>query len=191
MIKNEQNSLKRQVEVNRRQKERVEEMTSDTQYIDWLEKFTLKRPFFSEEDWQFSADFSQEDRDNIQDLPLFYRGIDCYARRNYISPSVEGNRVSYPLKKDDVYYQIGYQMEQERLFYCERVKPVERSINFYSIMSGNLPMRTMYVDQKLAELSHEIGELMSLLEVPSEFIEDMVSNAEWEHKAQKSFVKKR
>ena len=51
---------------------------------------------------------------------------------------------------------------------------MKNSIDFYQVMNKNLPMRTMYIDQKLGEISSEIRELMDVMGVPIEFIEDMI-----------------
>lgn len=154
--------------------ERIQGMVSNTDYIDWLDQFTLQNPIFSENDWLYSDVLKSSDKRNVQDLFLFFRAIDNYAKRNYIAPFVSESRIEYAVHKDDFFFQIGYQLMGDNLVFCERTEPMKNSIDFYQVMNKNLPMRTMYIDQKLGEISSEIRELMDVMGVPIEFIEDMI-----------------
>ncbi|MBQ6135620.1 MAG: hypothetical protein IJI60_04830 [Bacilli bacterium] len=178
------------IEEQKSHEARIQGMVSNTDYVDWLDQFTLQNPIFSENDWIFSDTLSIEDKKNVQDLFLFFRAIDSYAKRNYIAPSVVDNRIGYTLHKDDFFFQIGYHLEEDNLFFCERLAPVKGSIDFYQVMNKNLSMRTMYIDQALSEISSEIRELVDVMEVPIEFIEDMVCNVKREFDEEKKYMKK-
>ena len=178
------------MEEQRSHEARIQGMVSNTDYVDWLDQFTLQNPIFSENDWLYSDTLGVEDKKNVQDLFLFFRAIDSYAKRNYIAPTVVDHRIGYTIHKDDFYFQVGYHLEEDNLFFCERLDPVKRSIDFYQVMNKNLSMRTMYIDQALSEISSEIRELMEVMEVPIEFIEDMICNTIRELEEEKKYMKK-
>ena len=175
----------------KKQNKIVDEMITTTSYIDWLKDFTMKYPIFSEDDWNYSEDsLPEEDQEKVESLFLFYECIEKYAKRNYISPTKETYGQSYLIKKDDDFFSIGYNAGEKTSFYCERTIKKPGSINFYSIMNENLPMRTMYIDQKLESVSKEIKELLILLEVPIEFIDKMVVDTKKEAETEKIYMKR-
>lgn len=166
-------------------------MLMHTSYIDWLIDFTNKYPIFSEEDWRYNSDeISKSDLEKVLALPLLYDCIDEFAKRNYYSPNIVEKEESYLIRKDDTYMNIGHYRGIEDSFYCERVPKQNGSINYYSIINENLPMRTMYVDQKLQNISDDLKELMIRLKVPVEFIQQMVQNASQEMEIEKKLIKK-
>ena len=64
---------------------KMQEMLSNTDYIKWLDKFTIKHSSFSDGDWLSSSEkISKEDLEKVNDLPLMYEGIEKYASENYI-----------------------------------------------------------------------------------------------------------
>ena len=169
----------------------IDEMTRTTSYIDWLKEFTMKYPIFSEDDWKYSEDsLSEEEKEKVENLFLFYQCIEKYAKRNYISATKETYGQSYLIKKDDDFFSIGYNIGEKTTFYCEKTEKRPGSISFYSIMNENLPMRTMYVDKKLETISQEIKELLILLEVPIEFIDNIVENTQKEAEKEKIYRKR-
>ena len=174
-------------------KEQVKkEMITKTDYIDWLIHFTEKYPIFSDNDWLYNEDdIAKEDYEKVQDLPLLFECISSFADRNYYASTVNDWGESYLIKKDDVYMNVGYNAGQGTSFYCERTAKKDNSINYYSIMTENLPFRTEYIDNKLQGISEELKELIVNLKVPVEFVEGLVENTQKQIIQEKELVKKR
>ena len=67
---------------------KMQEMLSNTDYIKWLDKFTIEYSSFSDNDWlYFPEKISKEDLEKVNNLHLMYRGIEKYASENYICPT--------------------------------------------------------------------------------------------------------
>ncbi len=185
---------------NQRQQKMIEElkrkdaikesMTHSTEYVDWLINFTEENPIFSDDDWNYhEEDLSKEDLARVKELPLLFECIDTFANRNYLASNADEWGESYTINKDDAYLTIGFNAGQGTSFYCERTNKKEGSINYYSVINENIPMRTEYIDNRLQEISDDLKELMVRLNVPVSYIQEMVSNTDKE--ASKELTKKR
>ena len=179
------------IEEAKRKESIKKDMKNSPKYIDWLINFTKENPIFSDDDWNYhEEDLSKEDYQRVRDLSLLFAVVDDFANRNYLSSEADEWGESYNINKDDVYLTIGFNAGQGTSFYCERTEPKNGSINFYSIMNKNLPMRTEFVDTKLKELSDELKTLMVQLNVPVSSVEEMVSYTQKEAEKEKRYTKK-
>ena len=167
-----------------------ENMTHNTEYIDWLINFTKENPIFSDNDWNYyKEDLRKEDYARVKALPLFFECIDTFANRNYLASRKNEWGESYCIQKDDTYLVIGYNSGENTSFYCERTNQQEGSINYYSIVNENIPMRTEYIDNRLQEISEELKDLMIKLNVPVSYIKEMLSNTNKEVEKEKRLIK--
>ena len=180
------------IKENQRKENVKKDMLESTSYVDWLIHFTEENPIFSDDDWAYNEDgISKEDLERVKNLPLLFECISTFAERNYISSNEDEWGENYSINKDDIYMRIGYNTGQGTSFYCERTERQDNSINYYSIMNTQTLMRTMYVDQKLQEVSDELKDLMVNFKVPVEFIREMVENTKKEVYCEKKLVKKK
>lgn len=126
---------KRKLEERRKE---VEKITSNNNYITWLENFTNKYTRFSDVDWTYCPTrLSKGDSENVEKLKLFYEAIEKYAEQNSISSESEdfilGNEY-YLIGFNSIVYRIGIICGQGTVTYCERVNDIsENIIDFNSI----------------------------------------------------------
>ena len=70
------------------QNAKMQKILSNTDYIKWLDRFTIEHSSFFDKDWLHSPEkISKEDLERVNNLHLMYRGIDTYANKNYIYPT--------------------------------------------------------------------------------------------------------
>ena len=139
-----------------------QEMFSNTNYLKWLESFTVEHPSFSDDDWlYFPEKISEEDNEKVKNLHLFFEGIDLYAKKNYIYPTKCDFGGYYNIKLDNIGYEIGMLVGQGTLFFCNRTllnKDLEY-IDFNDIISGKKRDNTDVIAQQLQDLSNRVLEL--------------------------------
>lgn len=138
------------------------EMFSNTNYLKWLENFTIEHPGFSDDDWLYFPDkISQEDNEKVKNLHLLYEGIELYAKKNYIYPTECDFGGYYNIKLDNIGYEIGMLVGQGTLFFCKRT-PLNKDIiyiDFNDIISDKKQSGVDLITQQLKELSDKILEL--------------------------------
>ena len=102
---------------------KMQEMLSNTDYIKWLDKFTIEHSSFSDDDWlYFPEKISKEDLEKVNNLHLMYRGIEKYASENYICPTDCDFGNFYKIKLENTGFEIGILIGQGTLFFCNRVQ---------------------------------------------------------------------
>ena len=142
--------------------EKRKEILSDTNYLKWLEGFTIEHQSFSDNDWiYFSEKISKEDNENIKNLHLLFEGIELYAKKNYIYPTRSDLGVYYNIKLDNIGYEIGMLVGQGTLFFCNR-KSLNKDliyIDFNDILNDKKNSNVDGITQQLKELSNKILEL--------------------------------
>lgn len=134
-------------------------MFSNTNYIKWLDTFTLEHPNFTDEDWlYFPKKIKEEDYDNVSNLHLLYEGIERYARKNYIYPTKNEFRNIYNLKFENTYFEIGILHGQGTIFFCNKVNTRNNNpfMDFYNIINNNKLENVDSIENKLNELSNLI-----------------------------------
>ncbi len=110
------------IEKQKRQKEIMKEMLSNTDYIEWLIDFTKDRESFADSDWDYSSEkLNDIDQNNVNNLSLFFEGVYNYARDNYLYSTMRPFGESFQLKINDIGLEIGYMSGQGTLFYCKRI----------------------------------------------------------------------
>ena len=138
------------------------EMFSNTEYLKWLECFTIEHQDFSDDDWlYFPEKISQEDNQKVKNLHLFYEGIELYGKKNYIYPTECDFGGYYNIKFDNIGYEIGMLVGQGTLFFCKRT-PLNKDleyIDFKDIMNDKKKDGVDVITKQLNDLSNKILEL--------------------------------
>lgn len=138
------------------------EMFSNTNYVKWLESFTIEHPGFSDDDWlYFPEKISQEDNEKVKNLHLFYEGIELYAKKNYIYPTECDFGGYYNIKLDNIGFEIGMLVGQGTLFFCKRT-PLNKDleyIDFNDIIADKKKDGVDVIIQQLNDLSNKVLEL--------------------------------
>ena len=139
--------------------QKIQEIISDTNYLKWLEIFTIEHPSFSDDDWlYFPEKISKEDNEKVKNLHLFFHGIERYAEKNYIYPTKCDFGGYYNIMLDNIGYEIGMLIGQGTLFFCNRT-PINKDveyIDFKDIINNKKKDNTDIVTQQLKDLSNRV-----------------------------------
>jgi len=161
-----------------RKQELEKEFISNTEYILWLENFSIANPAFSDDDWLYCPEkIPKEDYKRVGELHLFFNGIMDYAERNFISPCYDEFGHFLFIKFNNVGYKIGKMFGQGTLTYCERVdiSPDNLFIDFNDIMENKKQKNVDDINKKLDSMCETIEELIKI-GVPSKTILKRVQN---------------
>ena len=163
----------------REKKERdakLKSIFSSYDYMNWLNSFTANTKGFSDEDFlYFPEKISKEDLDKVNNLGLFFEGIEKYADKNYIYPTMYEYQSFYGIKDNanEVYYKIGVIEGQGGSFFCDRVEDTSELdfIDFNDIMNDKIRENVEKIENGLDNMSNLV---ISLYEkgVPLEAIKD-------------------
>lgn len=89
---------------------RMQELFSDTGYIEWLCDFLVNHKSPSMDEWTGdSLELSEQDKQNIQDMNLFYNGIESYAEKNGIRIINGSDEEFYMVQYRDFCFKLGHQ----------------------------------------------------------------------------------
>ena len=144
--------------INKRN-EKMKKMMSSTKYIQWLIKFTKDKEGFSDDDWlYFPEKINDTDKENVEMLSLFYKGIEKYAEKNYIYPTPCSFGNYYKVRFNKYGFEIGILIGQGTVFFCNKT-PIENEndfIDFFRIMIGKDQNNTKKTKASLDSLSQTI-----------------------------------
>ena len=180
-------------ELEEYEKNVIMEMKNTDNYINWLEKFTLKNPIF-DNSFVYNFNIDINDIENINNLRTFFDIINGYAEENNISPLVNEERyIKYCIKHNDIYYLISHD-NVEGILRLERLpKNKVSKINSY-IDFRDIQNNKMEVDLDILK-SQQRYRLASILygyskETPFESLEETIDNLEKDFEKEKAKVKK-
>jgi len=155
-----------------------ETLVSNTEYILWLENFTITNPSFGDDNWLYYPEkISKEDSKRVSELCSFFKGITQYADRNFI-PFCHNDYDTYTfIKFNNIGYKIGIISGQGSFAYCERVDISSNNvfIDFNDIINNKKQENVDYICEKLDSMSSIIEELLKI-GVPAEVISTKVQN---------------
>jgi len=103
---------------------KIQKILSNTDYMRWLEIFTIEHLSFFDNDWLYVPErISKKDYEQVDNLHLLYFGIKKYASENNLNPTYcyddWGN--FYKIKFGNVGFEIGLLLGQGNQFFCNRV----------------------------------------------------------------------
>lgn len=156
-----------------------DELRESDRYIKWLEKFTSKNGGFDTLVLTYNSDkYTEEERENIEQIETLYEVICDYAKTNYLTPvDVEfGNY--FPIKHNDNYFYVGADCGQGASFYCTRlVEPEEDALDYNEVVHNAKMPETIQKERRLEELSRIIDSLFNDDKLPIEVIENKTNEA--------------
>lgn len=138
---------------------KMQQLLSNTDYLKWLESFTLEHQKFSDDDWLYCQEkLSKEDLEHVENLHLLYSGIDKYARKNYIYPTECEFGNFYSIKLDNAFFKIGILVGQGTIFFCDRVQTENEKefIDFNDISNSKTPDSVIETRNSLTKLSNMV-----------------------------------
>lgn len=142
------------------------ELISNTEYILWLENFTIAHPCWSDDTWLYSPEeISKEDYEKVKQLHRFFNGIIDYAERNFIPHYYDEFGTYNFIKFNNIGYKIGVMAGQGSLTYCERIDISHDDnvfIDFNDIVNNKKQENVDYIINKFDSMYKIIEELISM-----------------------------
>ena len=149
-------------ELNEYQQEK-KNIVSNSEYISWLENYTINHPNFTTEDWLYYPNkISDIDKEMVKKLEIFYGGIESYANKNYIYPSCFEYGVYYKIKFNNIGYKLSMVTGQGIRYFCKRVELENNDefIDFNDIMNSKVQTNTEYIKNSLEDLSKLLNKML-------------------------------
>ena len=184
----------------RKKKERdakLKSIFSSYDYMNWLNRFTADTKGFSDEDFlYFPEKISKDDLDKVNNLGLFFEGIEKYADKNYIYPTMYEYQSFYGVKDNvnEVYYKIGVIEGQGGSFFCERIEYTSEQpfIDFNDIMNDKVRDNVKEIGTDLDNMSNLVLSLYNKgvpLEAIKETLDKTISEIELSKEKGKEYKK--
>ena len=184
----------------REKKERdakLKSIFSSYDYMNWLNSFTANTKGFSDEEYlYFPEKISKDDLDKVNNLELFFEGIEKYADKNYIYPTIYEYQSYYSVKDNvnDAYYKIGVIEGQGGSFFCERVEDTSKLdfIDFNDIMNDKIRENVEEIEANLDNMSNLVLSLYNKgvpLEAIKETFDKTISEIELSKEKGKEYKK--
>ncbi|MEE3342582.1 MAG: hypothetical protein VZS44_00645 [Bacilli bacterium] len=161
-IKENEKWIKDYIDEINETREKTRQMMSNTNYIEWLYKYTEDKESFSDIDLLYIK-INSNNKENAEALNLFYNGIKEYAEQNYIYPMPCNYGHYYKVKLDnhDYGFAIGIQIGQGSLYFCNRI-PVNKDkdfISFNDIMNNKKQPNVDHINRSLNSFARTIIDL--------------------------------
>ena len=129
--------LERQIERNTA----INDISTKSDYIEWLYNFTVKHNNFFDDEWEYSeVKLNDNDLENVYHLGYFFELLYNYARKHKIDSTPEIFGECLFIKYKDVFFKVGYMSGQGTSFYCDRLDRIEEKadvINYMDIIKEN------------------------------------------------------
>lgn len=158
-------SFKKVVEALLKAEEMEKSIISNTDYMLWLEHFTIIHPAFSDETWLYEPDkISKDDSEKVDNLQHFFHAIKAYAYRNFLPIYQEDFYTYLFIRFNNIGYKIGVMIGQGSFIFCERqdISSEYVFIDFNDIMSNKKQDEVDNINNKLDSISDIIEELLKL-----------------------------
>ena len=118
--------------------EKMNEIISNTDYINRLISFLKEKKYISDEDWMYFPDiFKEEDRVKVAKIGLLYQVIDKYAINNNIHVNDYEYGNYYKVVFNDFCFDIGVKLDQGIMFFCNKytLKEEDNIIDFNNLLN--------------------------------------------------------
>ena len=149
--------IKERIEREKKRNDRIKTIMSSIDYITWLIDFTKDKEGFNDDDWTYSYEkLSDSDLEKVNELSLFFEGINDYAKINYIYSYPRSFGEYYLIKVGDIGFEIGIMTGQGTLFYCKKTKVDKEYIDYLDILTNRKQDNVSYIKENLDNLSNII-----------------------------------
>ena len=177
--------------------DKLKSLFSSYDYMNWLNRFTADTKGFSDEEYlYFPEKISKDDLDKVNNLGLFFEGIEKYADKNYIYPTMYEYQSFYGVKDNvnEVYYKIGVIEGQGGSFFCERIEYTSEQpfIDFNDIMNDKVRDNVKEIGTDLDNMSNLVISLYNKgvpLEAIKETLDKTISEIELSKEKGKEYKK--
>lgn len=137
----------------------IKKISSNTDYIMWLNYFTITHPSFSDNDWlYFPEKINEVDNNHVGELNLLYAAIERYASKNYIYPIPCDFGGYYKIRLGGNGYEVGCVSGQGTVFFVNRVQIDNQNdfIDFNDIINNKEQPYVKEIDSQLEDLKARI-----------------------------------
>lgn len=153
--------IENHIEESKRRNSIINELISNTDYIDWIYEYTEKNGGFTDQTRiRNNPKIPKEEQENIDKLLYFFEGITEYANENYLYPNND-NGIYYTIIYNNISYEIGVIVGQGTVCFCTRSTKKDNAIDFNDILKKNKPERTEIINNKLIELQNYLDSLIN------------------------------
>jgi len=158
--------------------ERIKNLIANTDYIEWLNEFTLINGDFYENDWEYSkTKLPKKEMENVRKLGDFYSAINKYAERNYIYPEADKFTRFYRVRYNTNMFNIGGIFGQGVEFFCARqdLDDDTKYLDIEDVINNKVQPNKPVIEKSLDQLSKKI---ITLHEdgIPYKAIEDTLND---------------
>ena len=156
----------------------IKKLISTTDYLDWVINFIDNTEELSNEE-NYLDSLIEIDKDNINKLDLFYRGIKNYAKENYIYPTKCYFGSYYKIKYNDIGFEVGLIEGQGTVtYFCSKtpIKKKREFVDFNDIMTNKKQKNVGEINDSLDSISDMIMKAYQK-GVPLESIKEAVYKA--------------
>lgn len=118
-------------------KQKMTELISSTDYIEWLSSFLRDNHYFSDDDWMYFLDmFEGHDRLNMAKICLLYELVSSYASNNNIAISTCDYGNYYKVIYEDFCFDIGVKLDKGIMFFCneDKIRENDTIIDFNNLL---------------------------------------------------------
>jgi len=168
---------------------RKEEMISNSSYIEWLTGFVNNNKKFYSDSWLYDPErIEEKDRNNVNNLELFFNKLLDELCNNYIYPKVEENSISktvyYMIKYKKTYFKIGILVGQGSVIFCEKIERSRNYTDFNDILTRKIEERKEMIDKDLEKLEEIIYNMLDN-NIPINTIINKINSIDKDYKNQK------
>ena len=116
--------------------EQIKDMSSNVDYINWLDNFTKDKESFCDDEWLYFPDsIPTSDKENVDKLGFLYEIVNKYACDNNIYPFPCEFGDYYQVRLNDFGFELGILVGQGTVFFCRRVLVEDTFIDFNNIIN--------------------------------------------------------
>ncbi len=178
------------VDEERMENAQITIMMSNLEYIKWIIDFTKDKEGFLSEDYNY---YKGNDKENVEKLNLFYKGVDRYAKSNHIYPEFNDFSSFYKVSYNNCGFQVGMAEGQGTSeYYLTKISLANNKgfIDFSDIVSNKKQDNVDFIEFALKNLANEVTKAYKV-GVPKEAILNTVNSAIEELTSNKdNFVRK-
>lgn len=127
------------------EEEKMNSMTSDYEYINWLCSYLKENHYFCDEDWMYFPDtMSEDNRINASKICLLYQIVDQYAIKKDINPEDSKYGNFYRVNYYDFGFDIGVRVDSGVMFFCnEDLDENKEFIDFNEILDVKIKEKVL------------------------------------------------
>ena len=149
--------IKKYIENEKIKNDIIDEISSKTDYINWVINYSKNKKEFYSDDYFYHFDIlDEESKTNIEHLCFLYDAIDRYSNKNYIYPTTTEFGNYYKIKYNNQGFQIGFMAGQGIIFYCKKCQIDDSFLDFNDLINNKKQKKVEAINNNLKQISDKI-----------------------------------